>query len=103
MYKYPELMCKYCIHDDSPIRNFEDRIAVSPYWSYIYATYFIFTFGLEKEDLSTKIFSSIKTKKELYEDIKMTIFLRDDAGYEPPEYPDPSLYGEKEIIKNINP
>ena len=102
MFKYPELMCKYCIDVDFPFRVFEDRIAKSSYWSYIYATYFIYQFGLEKENLSPKIIPSIKKQNKLYTDIKMTMFLSKGisrGGYDPPENPDPSLYGEIEIIK----
>ena len=99
MFKYPELMCKYCINVDFPFRIFEDRIAKSSYWSYIYATYFIYEYGLEKTDFSPKIIPSIKKDSILYKNIKMTMFLRSDSGYEPPPNPDPSQYGEKEIIK----
>jgi hypothetical protein len=99
MLNYPELMCKYCIVNDFPIRFFEDHISISTYWSYIYATYFIYHFGLEKKNFSPKIIPSIKRDPKLYKNIKITMFLRSDGGYEPPLDPDPSLHGEKEIIK----
>ena len=99
MFKYPELMYKYCVDNEFPIRVFEDHISESPYWSYMYVTFFVYQYGLEKKNLSPKLIKSIKTEEKLYKDIKMTLFLRDDPSYELPPDPDPSLYGEKEIIK----
>lgn len=98
MFKYPELMYKYCIENEFPLRVFENKIARSPYWSYMYATFFIYLYGLDKKDISPEIFSSIKKEPKLDKIIQTTIKLKGDDGYEVPKI-DPSQYGEKEIIK----
>jgi hypothetical protein len=102
MIKYPELMCKFSIQNDYPFKIFEKYISKSSYWSYIYATYFIYIHGLEKEDLYSEMIPSIKKNYELYTQIKKTMFLRSDGGYEPETNLDPSKFGEVEIIKRNN-